>query len=43
MRTKMPYKVKRQYVQISNRIDTSIKRLILGKSNPMVKVVWTYV
>ncbi len=31
------YKVKTQYVQISNIIDTSIKRLISDQSTPMVK------
>ncbi len=31
------YKVKRQYVQISEIIDTSIKRAISGQSTLMVK------
>ena len=33
----LPYKVKMQYVQISNIIDTSIKRTISGQPSPMVK------
>ncbi len=35
--TTLPYKVKKQYVQISNLIDTSIKRPILGQSTFMIK------
>ncbi len=33
----LSYNVKRQYVQISNIIDTSIRRPILYQSTPMVK------
>ncbi len=33
----MSYKVKTQYWQISNIIDTSIKHQISGQSTPMVK------
>ena len=32
-----PYKVKMQYVQVSNNIDTSIKHRISGQSTLMVK------
>ena len=34
--TTLPYKVRRQYVQISNIIDTSITHTISGHSTPMV-------
>ena len=33
----LPYKVKTQYVQVSNIADTSIKHPISGQSTPMVK------
>ena len=33
----LPYELKTQYLQISNIIDTSIKRPISGQSTPMVK------
>ena len=33
----LSYKVKTQYVQISNNIDTSIKHAISGQSTPKVK------
>ena len=33
----LPYKVKMQYVQISNIIDTSIKHQISNQSTPMIK------
>ncbi len=33
----LPYKVKTQYVQISNIVDTSIKHAISSQSTPMVK------
>ncbi len=36
-REELPYKIKTQYVQISNIIDTSIKHPISGQSTPMVK------
>ena len=37
MRLYLPYKVKTQYVQISNILDTSIQHPISGPSTPMVK------
>ncbi len=33
----LPYQVKRQYMQIINMTDTSIKRGISGQSTPVVK------
>ena len=39
----LPYKVKRQYVQISNIIDTSIKCATSSWSTPIVKgCIWTW-
>ena len=35
--THLPYKVKKQYVQILNIVDTSIKHQISGQSIPTVK------